>query len=148
MRKALIFAILLCGALPLPAQNAPDANSAEDRIIALEKAWNQAQLLRDSAALDRLIAPRFSNTEWDGEVSDREKFLADIRDPQFRPVTLGISDVKVNMFRDTAIVTGIYRAKGTYAGRPYDHVGRFTDTWIFADDRWQCVASHTSLIKK
>jgi hypothetical protein len=27
-------------------------------------------------------------------------------------------------------------------------VGRFTDTWFQDLGKWQCVASHTSLIKK
>lgn len=55
--------------------------------------------------------------------------------------------MKVNLYRDTAVVTGTYRIKDTYNRKAYDHVGRFTDTWIFEAGRWQCVASHTSLIK-
>jgi hypothetical protein len=27
-------------------------------------------------------------------------------------------------------------------------VGRFTDSWIYEGGKWQCVASHTSLLKK
>ena len=30
----------------------------------------------------------------------------------------------------------------------YEHFGRFTDTWMLENGRWQCVASHTSLVKK
>ena len=88
------------------------------------------------------------NTEWDGEVSDKQKFLADIKDPHFKPTIATIQDVKMNFFGDTAVVTGTYHAAGTYQGKPYDHFGRFTDTWIFDTGQWQCVASHTSLIKK
>jgi hypothetical protein len=51
-------------------------------------------------------------------------------------------------YRNTAIITGIDHAKGTYQNKPYDHVGRFTDTWVYDTGKWQCVASHTSLIKK
>src|SRR5271155_3764177 len=32
------------------------------------------------------------------------------------------------MYGDSAIVTGIYRAKGIYQGGPYEYIGRFTDT--------------------
>ena len=70
------------------------------------------------------------NTEWDGEISDKQQFLADIRDPRFKPSVLNIQDVKMNFFGDTAVVTGIYHTQGTYQGKPYDHVGRFTDTWV------------------
>src|SRR5579864_2977634 len=120
----------------------------EKTLIVLEHLWNEAQVNRDSASLDALVAARFTDTEWDGEVSDKTKFLADIRDPLFKPSSVNIQDLKVNFFGDTAVITGIYHTKGTYQGKPYDHMGRFTDTWIFENGRWLCVASHTSLIKK
>lgn len=131
------------------AQNARQALSAqESKLLVLEHLWNEAQVSRDSSALQGMIADRFINTEWDGEVSDHDKFLADIRDPRFKPVALTIQDVKVASYRDTAIITGVYHAKGTYQSKPYDHMGRFTDTWIYESGKWQCVASHTSLLKK
>jgi ketosteroid isomerase-like protein len=120
----------------------------EKTLIVLERLWNEAQVNRDSAALDALVDPRFTDIEWDGEVSDKAKFLAEIRDPLFKPSSANIHDLKVNFFGGTAVVTGIYRTKGNYQGKPYDHMGRFTDTWIFENGRWLCVASHTSLIKK
>jgi hypothetical protein len=131
------------------AQNAIYDNSAQQsKLIVLEHLWNDAQVHRDSRALEALVADRFVNTEYDGEVSDRDKFLADIKDPQFEPTMMNIRDVKVNLYRDAAVVTGIYQTKGTYSGKPYEHMGRFTDTWIFENGKWLCVASHTSLLKK
>lgn len=114
----------------------------------MERLWNEAQVNRDARALDAMIGAHFVNTEYDGEVSDRAKFLADIKDPQFKPSSLTIGDTQVNMYGDSAVVLGMYRTKGTYQGRGYEHVGRFTDTWVYSDGRWQCVASHTSLTKK
>ena len=115
--------------------------------MVLERLWNEAQINRDSAALDALVSSRFVNTEWDGEISDKQKFLADIRDPRFKPTQANIQDVKMNFFGDTAVVTGVYHTQGTYQAKPYDHVGRFTDTWVMDQGKWQCVASHTSLLK-
>jgi len=114
----------------------------------MEHLWNEAQISRDSRALDGMIGANFINTEYDGEVSDKTKFLADIEDPQFKPTNLTIQEVKVNMYSDAAVVAGIYHTKGTYQGKPYEHFGRFTDTWAFTEGRWQCVASHTSLLRK
>ena len=131
------------------AQNSgSDMSAQQNKLIVLERLWNDAQVHRDSRALEALVADRFVNTEYDGEVSDRDKFLADIKDPEFQPTLMNIRDVKVNLYRETAVVTGIYQAKGTYSGKAYEHVGRFTDTWIFENGKWLCVASHTSLLKK
>lgn len=126
----------------------PDNSAQQGKIIVLEHLWNDAQVHRDSHALEAMIADRFVNTEYDGEVSDRDKFLADIKDPEFKPSLMNIRDVQVNVYRETAVVTGVYHTKGTYSGKAYEHLGRFTDTWIFENGKWLCVASHTSLVKK
>ena len=120
----------------------------ENKLLVLEQAWNDAQVHRDSKALAGLIADRFINTEYDGEVSDREHFLADIANPEYQPSSVNIRDLHVNLYRNTAVITGVYHAKGMFNGKNYDHLGRFTDTWISEGGRWMCVASHTSLLKK
>ncbi len=124
------------------------AQSPESKLVALERMWNQAQLVRDASAIASMIGDKFINTEYDGEVSDRGKFLSDFADPKFQPSIMGIDDVKVDMYSNTAIVTGSYHTKGTYGAKPYEHFGRFTDTWVYQDGKWLCVASHTSLLKK
>lgn len=125
-------------------------SSAADvaQLVALERLWNQAQVIRDSTAIASMIGDKFVNTEWDGEVTDRGRFLADFADPKFQPSIMSIDDVKVEMYGATAVVIGNYHTKGTYGGKPYEHFGRFTDTWVFQYGKWLCVASHTSLLKK
>ena len=135
-------------ALTSSVSAAQQADARESKLLVLEHLWNEAQVHRDSSALDALVSSRFINTEWDGELSDKQRFLADVKDPLFKPTLANISDVKMNFFGDTAVITGIYHTQGTYKGKSYDHVGRFTDTWVFDMGKWQCVASHTSLLKK
>jgi ketosteroid isomerase-like protein len=146
MNRTIFFSLLLT--LSSIVSAAQQADPREGKLLVLERMWNEAQVNRDSAALNALVSSRFVNTEWDGEVSDKQKFLADIKDPLFKPTAANIQDVKMNFFGDTAVVTGTYRTQGTYQGKPYDHVGRFTDTWVLDLGKWQCVASHTSLLKK
>lgn len=141
----------ICGFLILVSIQlaaAQNADPRESKLLVLERLWNEAQVNRDSSALDALVSSRFVNTEWDGELSDKQRFLADIKDPLFKPTLANIQDLKMNFFGDTAVITGVYHTAGTYRGKPYDHVGRFTDTWVFDLGKWQCVASHTSLLKK
>jgi ketosteroid isomerase-like protein len=145
MSRTLVSCVFLGLSLLAVAQQ---SDPRENKLLILERMWNEAQINRDSAALDALVASRFVNTEWDGEVSDKQHFLADIKDPLFKPSLLTIQDVKMNFFGDTAVVTGTYHAQGTYQAKAYDHFGRFTDTWVLDTGKWQCVASHTSLIRK
>lgn len=142
---ACCFVLTLCAFAQTPRI---DSSAEGAKLVALERMWNQAQLVRDAAAVAGMIGDKFINTEYDGEVSDRGKFLADFADPKFQPSLMSIDDVKVELYSNTAIVTGTYHTKGTYGSKPYDHNGRFTDTWLFQEGRWLCVASHTSLLKK
>ena len=146
MTRSIFSGILLTLAVATVA--AQQADPRESKLLVLERLWNEAQVHRDSAALDQLVSSRFVNTEWDGEVSDKQKFLADIKDPLFKPALATIQNVKMNFFGDTAVITGTYHTQGTYQGKPYDHMGRFTDTWVLDMGKWQCVSSHTSLVKK
>lgn len=136
--------LAVCSSLAFAQQSDP----RETKLLVLERMWNEAQVSRDASALDALVSDRFVNTEWDGGVSDKQRFLADIKDPLFKPSLVTIQDVKMNFFGNTAVVTGTYHTAGTYKGTAYNHVGRFTDTWVQDGDKWLCVASHTSLIKK
>ncbi len=130
------------------AQPTDVAREAESKLIALENAWNQAQLHRDSKALDALVADTFISTDNDGKLMSKAEFLADNRDPDYVFSLMANSDMKVIPYGDAAVVAGVYHAKGTYKGKSFDHYGRFTDTWIYNKGRWQCVASHTSPLKK
>jgi hypothetical protein len=146
IKSVLCFCLLTGGAFAQTVRDKDDSQAT--KLIVLERLWNEAQVNRDERALEGMIAGSFVNTEWDGEVSERGKFLADIKDPKFKPDMVAIQDLKVNLYQNAGVVTGVYHTKGSYNGKPYDHVGRFTDTWIFQEGKWECVASHTSLVKK
>lgn len=150
MKRAIVVTILLLIASVCLGQE-PQTQSAADSslLIALENAWNQAQLHHDSKALEALIAETFISTDNDGVLMTKAQFLADNKDPAYEPTFMANSDVKVFVYNPgMAVVAGVYHAKGTNAGKAFDHYGRFTDTWVHLNGKWQCVASHTSNLKK
>ena len=120
----------------------------ESLLLALENAWNQAQLHHDSRALDELVADTFVSTDNQGTLQTKAQFLADNKDPSYAPTLMVNSDERVFIYGDSAVIIGIYHAKGLDSGKPFDHYGRFTDTWAYLDKKWVCVASHTSPLKK
>src|ERR1700739_2187743 len=85
---------------------AQQADPREGKLLVLERLWNEGQVNRDSSALDALVSSRFVNTEWDGEISDKQRFLADIKAPLFKPTLPNLQDVKMNFFGDMAVITG------------------------------------------
>jgi len=149
MMKMQLALCLLCLAGSLAtAQTSPSSHGNESLLVALENAWNQAQLHHDSKALDGLIADTFISTDNDGVFQTKAQFLADNKDPSYAPTLMANSDERIFLYENAAVVAGIYHAKGLYKGKPFDHYGRFTDTWVFTSGKWLCVASHTSALKK
>ncbi len=115
------------------------------KVIAMENAWNKAELTNDANAVQLLLADDFVMTTGEGELYNKSQMVASIRDKSYEPSALQSSGMVVHAFGNTAIVTGAYYEKGVDKGKPWERRGRFTDTWIFMDNRWQCAASHFSV---
>jgi len=146
--KHFIFLFLLLSGLLMARDPANDGTADASKLIALENAWNQAQLHHDAKALNNLVSDGFVYTDYDGTVMNKAEFLADLKDPNYRASLIANEEARVISYTNAAIVVGTYHSKGTYKHQPFDHYGRFTDTWLYQNNKWQCVASHTNLIKK
>jgi hypothetical protein len=138
----------LAGSLAHAQNSAPSGQASESLLIALENGWNQAQLHHDSKALEGLVADTFISTDNDGTFMTKAQFLADNQDRSYAPSLMTNSDERVFLYGNVAVVAGIYHAKGLNKGKPFDHYGRFTDTWAYLNGKWVCVATHTSALKK
>jgi ketosteroid isomerase-like protein len=139
--------LLLLSALalsPIFAQTDGD----ESKIIAFENLWNQMQVAHDADAMEKMLDPDFVLTDYDGSVLNRAQFLASIRDKSNQLTSEVSTDMKLHRHGDTVVVIGSTHEKGTAKGKPYEHYGRFTDTWIKRNAQWLCVASQLSLIPK
>jgi hypothetical protein len=149
MKKAFILFLWCFIATLAQAQSSgTSSHGSEGLLLALENAWNQAQLHHDSKALAGLIADSFVSTDNDGVLTNKVQFLEDNRDPSYAPSLMTNSDERIFLYDNVAVVVGTYHAKGLYKGKPFDHYGRFTDTWVYMNGKWLCVASHTSPLKK
>ena len=149
MSRILIAAFLVCWASILFAERTVSSPQGDEtRIIALENIWNQTQIAHDAEAMGKMLHPNFVFTDYDGTVMLKPAFLASIRDSNNK-LTLEVSDdMQLHRFGDTVVVTGATHEKGTFKGKPYEHYGRFTDTWMKNNGEWICVASQLGLVEK
>jgi hypothetical protein len=149
MKSQTVTVVLFACSLMVVAQVViQDPRAEKSKLIALENAWNQAQIHRDGEALNKLTADTFVYTDWDGTVMNKANYIADSKDTSVQTTSAANDGVDVYFYPGVAVVTGAYHTKGVNKGKPFDHHGRFTDTWIVSGGQWQCVASHTNLIRK
>jgi len=125
---------------------AGDLEADKAKLLALENGWNLAQLQRDSRALQALLSDRYVYTDYDGTVMNKGQFLTDNKDPEYKPTVVTSEEMQVITYSNVAVVIGKYHTKGTYRDKPFDHWGRFTDTWVYENNNWRCLATHTSLV--
>ena len=119
MKSALAICLLLLLATALPAERSSSGEVDVDRskLIALENAWNQAQLHHDANAVGQLLPETFVYTDYDGTVMNKAKFLEDVQDPNYRASLMTNDEVQVFSYSNAAVVIGSYHSKGTYKGK-------------------------------
>ena len=125
------------------AKQAP--GNAVQEITALENAWNDASQKYDIPWFEHNFADSCILTDEDGIVKDKAKVIADAKNKLAKLESLSFEALKVQLYGDTAIATGVYVIKkGTYKGKDVSGKYPFTDTWIKIGGRWQLVADHNS----
>jgi ketosteroid isomerase-like protein len=134
---------LICGTAVLaPAQGSESA--VQSKIIALEKAWNQAYKLGDTRALDTLLDDQIVLINDDGTVQTKADFLSGVKPDKSQEQQVAPESMKVHVYGNTAIATGVFRAKGIEAGKAYVRRERFVDTWVYKGGQWVCVATNAT----
>lgn len=126
------------------ASTNPDAQ--QGKILALENAWNQAEEHKDAKALETLLHPDLVYVDYDGSMMTKGQFIASVKAPDLKPEQITNESMTAHVFGDSAVVSGIYREKGFKDGKAYLRRGRFTDTWVYQNGLWMCVASQSTLI--
>jgi len=137
----LFFCLTLLSILTISAL-AQDNVSVESKIVAIEKAWNQAYKLRDKKALGEILHDSIVLVNDDGSLQSKTVFLSSVDaakpsdQQQAEP-----ESITVHVFGDVAIATGIFREKGVENGKAYLRRNRFVDTWVSHNGSWVCVAA-------
>ncbi len=148
MPRKFAFLLLFALAVTAAAQNQGKAKSpAADKsmILALENAWNQAELHHDAGAADAILADTFISVDHHGKLETKAEYMAGIKDTTFNPEQISNTNTTVYIYGNTVIVTSAYRTRGTDNGKAFVHHGRFTDTWVNLNGMWKCVANQETL---
>jgi hypothetical protein len=107
-----------------------DAAADKTMLIALENAWNQAQIHRDGKALTELVTDDFIFTDWDGTVMNKSKYIADAQDTSVQTGLVANDKVEVLFYPGVAVVAGAYSRQGHEPGqtvRPLRALHRYLD---------------------
>jgi len=119
----------------------------EQEIKALEQERNRAILQGDAAALGRMTADDYSFITLRGELRTKSEIVKGFESGSFKYESRQISDLKIRVYGDTAVVTGRSTQKGRENGKDYSGDYRFTRVYVKQNGRWLTVALQTTLVQ-
>ncbi len=158
MKRILAIAALMIAASPLAfsqtAQSKPNqattagqkGGSAEQEVLKVNKEYGEAYVRGDAEAVDRLMADDYISTISTGEVVDRARSMKEIKSGDTKVESGQDDDVRVRVYGDTAVVTGLWASKGQNKGKAFDNKERYTAVYVKRDRRWQVVAEHLTTV--
>jgi ketosteroid isomerase-like protein len=120
----------------------------EEELLKLENEFARAVASNNADALDRLLADDWIIVEPDGSIIDKFRFLEVIRSGALSHESMESTDLKVRVYGNTAVVTGLTTSKGKFMGQDFTSCERATDIFVKQPDRWQCVFTQLTRFTK
>jgi ketosteroid isomerase-like protein len=134
-----------------PAGGTPQVSvaQAETEIRAQLRAWDEAYLRGDSAAVSSIVGDEYLVIDAAGRSMSRTEYVLSVIRPPATPVEGATGGVSVRVFGDTAVVTGYSKIKGVPRDRaPLGATTRFTDVFVRSDGAWQPVSTHATAMEQ
>jgi Ketosteroid isomerase homolog len=141
MKRKSLFAIAAALSLLMTASVvAQSTGNTEEQIEKLENDRAQAVVKGDVASLDKMTSDDYTIIDRAGRMRDKQATMAAIKSGDIKLTSNKLSDLKVRVYGDTAVVTGRSDAEGSINGTPSNGPVRFTRVYVKKDGQWQSVA--------
>ena len=150
MRQTLVIAVLVFSAaasIALAQEQSARTNqnrSVEQVIRQLDHERIQAQIGANAVALDRIYADDFIGIGPSGTVRTKPQVISDFTSGNLKFQSITTEDVRVRVYGNTAVETGLSTMIGQDKGKAVPRDNRFTRVWINEVGRWRLVANHYS----
>jgi len=112
----------------------------------LEEKRNDAIVHGDAAALERMTADDYTFVTLRGEMLTKADVVRNFRSGAAKYQSRTISDLKIRIYGNSAVVTGRAVQKGAENGKDYSGDYWFTRVYVRQDGQWKTVALQTTLI--
>jgi ketosteroid isomerase-like protein len=120
----------------------------QKEVVKLENEFARAVANNDAGALDGLLANDWIIVDPDGSIVDKARFLEVIKSGALSHESMESTDLRVRLYGNTAVVTGLTTTKGKFMGQDFASCERATDIFVKQTDRWQCVFTQLTRFAK
>lgn len=127
-------------------QIATDADIHREELDMLARDTARAVQLKNPSFFRRVYGEDFAGTTPNGTVMDKAALISYIENSPATYATFIATNVRIRIFRDTAIVTSVWSARGTQDGRSFSRQSRVIQVFVYGQRGWQVVASQETLL--
>jgi hypothetical protein len=126
----------------------PVANPEMQReeIVNLEKEAARAIQTNAGTFFRRVYADDFVGTLSHGQVVDKTSFISAIQNGEVKYDAFIASDVNVRLFRDAAVATSMWSARGVYRDQRFNSQMRTMHVYINTPHGWRVVSGQVTLL--
>ena len=137
MKRLLLITLLaIISSAPALAQS-----NAESEVLKLNKEYEEAIARRDATVHERLLAHDYTYSPGNGNIMGREEHMNFTKKGGLVIESLRSEDVRVRVYIDTVIVTGLFVTTGSLRGQEStERRIRYIRVYIKRGGRWQIVA--------
>ena len=128
------------------ANEARSVEADEAALVKLEEDYARALIRKDRVFLENFYADDWRGGNWMGFWT-RDTILNAVLNERYVIKSMQVTELKVRVIGDTAIVQGLDEEVTSIDGRDTSGKWAFTDVFQRRDGRWVAVASHTSKIE-
>jgi len=148
-RSLIVGSLLLLAAVSAHAQTRSQSQrGVVDEIRKLDRERIQAQVKADAVELERIYADDFIGVGPSGTLRTKKDVLADFTSGRLKFQSITTDDVRIRVYGNAAVETGLSTMKGQDAGKAVPEENRFTRVWIKQGGRWRLVSNHYSNLVK
>lgn len=115
----------------------PAREPAVEAILRAERETMEAIGRKDAAALSRLLDEGFVLRTPAGPEVSRAEFIQNVASIPADILSVRGEGVRAEIFGETAVVTGVQRARVRVEGKEFDNVSAFTDVFVKRRGRWR-----------
>lgn len=152
LSRLLLVTAVVAACAPETTPSTPAALTDQDRaaivqtIFGYADEWSAVTLSKDVAALDRILAPDFIYTVDNGDLHDKESFIALYQNDPNTCTRAEGSDLKAHWYSDDVVViTGVFDTEcQDPEGNAVTGKGRWTNVYMHRDGEWRCVVGHST----
>ena len=145
---AAILTILCFLAAPLASALAQTSGSAEEQVKSLQVKAIEALLKSDTKFFDKYFADNIVIIHGTGAAVTKGQDIQNLKSGALKYNSYEVSDRKIRVYGNTAVVNDVASVKGLIASKPFDGDFRITWVWVKLDGNWEIVSRQITRMPK